>query len=82
MSSDDNRLVLWCLTFLFTVLGVWLLIASLVALKEGQPVVWGHNTAGEIGITPWFSLFLGGIFLAFGIMGIRKIFKDRNKFPF
>jgi len=82
MPPEDNRLALWCLTLLFTVLGMWLLIVSLAPLKEGQPVIWGRDTAVEIGISPWFSLFLGGIFLAFGFMGIRKISKDRNKFPF
>jgi hypothetical protein len=79
MPSEDNRFTLWLLTLFFTAFGLMLVVRALVALKEGTPVI---LIRPAMAITPWFPLVLGSVFLVFGIIGIYKIYKDWNKFPF
>jgi hypothetical protein len=80
MPADDNRFNLGCLTLLFLILGLIHVVTSLIALSHGTTVLFGRGA--KIHVSPWFTLILGGIFLAVGIAGAWKIYKDKDKYPF
>ena len=81
MSWDYQKLVLWGLTLLASVLGIWKLIVSIVALKKGTVVLINPNMPNEIQISPWTEMAISGAFLIFAIVGIIKIWKDKDKYP-
>jgi hypothetical protein len=68
------------LCLFFIVLGLGLIVISLLALKHGTTVSFGRDS--KIQVSPWVSMIISIGLLVFGIVGLRKISKHKNKDPF
>jgi hypothetical protein len=68
------------LSFVVLLTGLAYLVKSIIAFKNGGTVSFGGR--GEIiQVSPWIGLLIGGLCLAFSIVGFVKIWKDKDKFP-
>jgi hypothetical protein len=81
MSWDNQKLILWALTFVSLILGIIGLIDSIIALKNRNTVSIYPDLPNEIQISPWTGLVISGAFLTYAIIGIIKIWKDKGKYP-
>jgi hypothetical protein len=80
MSWDNQKLILWALTLFALIFGISELINSIIALKNGDTVLFG-GWATVMHISPWTGIMISAAFLAFATVGIVKIWKDKDKFP-
>ena len=81
MPSEDKRFGLGCLSLMFILIGLVGIVASLIALKHGTTVPFGIHYS-TIQVSPWLTLIFGSVLLGFGIAGIWRIYKDKDKYPF
>jgi threonine/homoserine/homoserine lactone efflux protein len=70
-----------CLSLMFLLVGIANVVVSVIALNRGRTVTFGRYLS-TIQVSPWFTLIFGGIFLAFGIAGIFRVLKDKDKYDF
>jgi hypothetical protein len=78
MPSEDKNSGFGCLTFIFLVIGLVYLVRSIIDLKNGDTISFGRT---PIQISPWIGLAISGTLLTFAIIGIIKIWKDKDKYP-
>jgi hypothetical protein len=78
MSWDQQKLVLWALTLVSSILGIRWLIVSIIALKNGVTIVLARS---NIHVSPRTGLIISAALLIFAIIGIIKIWKDKDKYP-
>jgi hypothetical protein len=81
MSWDYQKFALWALTLLSSILEIRWLFVSIIALKNGVTISYAHNRATEIQISPWTGLIISALLLIFAIIGIIKIWKDKDEHP-
>ncbi len=80
MPSENKSFGFGCLTFLFLIFGLAYLVRSIIDLKNGDAISFGGRGT-IIQINPWIGLAISGAFLTYAIIGIIKIWKDKDKFP-
>jgi hypothetical protein len=54
------------------------MVRSIIDLKNGDTISFGRT---PIQISPWIGLAISGTLLTFAIIGIIKIWKDKDKYP-
>jgi hypothetical protein len=79
MLPKDNNSGLGCLSFAFLFFGLIYFVWAIIALKTGETITLGRGT--QIQISPWIAFLISIICFGFGIVGIIKIWKDKDKFP-
>ena len=66
---------------MFLLIGSMHIVESVIALKHGTSVLFGKGII-KIPVSPWFTLVFGGVLFGFGIAGVWKLYKDKDKYPF
>ena len=79
MPSENKNFGFGCLTFLFLIFGIVYLVRSIIDLKNGNTISFGRGLV--IQISPWIGIAISGAFLTFAIIGIIKIWKDKDNYP-
>jgi hypothetical protein len=79
MPPKDKDFGFGCVTFLFLAFGSVYLAYSIMALKHGTTISFGRGT--KIQISPWIGITISAMLLIIAILGIIKIWKDKDKFP-
>jgi hypothetical protein len=80
MLPQNKQFGFGLLSFVILLTGLLYLVKSIIAFKSGGTVSFGGRGA-IIQVSPWVGLLASSFCLTFAIVGLIKIWKDKDKFP-
>ena len=86
MTGTDNRLGIGCLSVLYLVFGLLLIVAGVKACNADEDVRIPNKSNGSDSPSDRMdhrvALAIGVGLVGLGVAGCRKLYKDRNRYPF